>query len=122
MIAVMAAAMVTQSAIVSVGGAALLVAVSMVCAGLSRERAWLREHVIDLWAMALALLAFLPHGAAGHHAVTVPSGVAFAVVLAAWCVGRVALVVVAGGREWRMPAASAAVTLAGLALMPALCG
>ena len=122
MIAVMGAAMVTQSALVSVAGSAVLVAASMVCAGLSRGRVWLREHVLDLWAMALTLLAFLPHGAAGHHAVTVPSGVAFVVVLAAWCLGRVALVVVSRGREWRMPATSAAVTLAGLALMPALCG
>lgn len=124
MIAVMVIAMVSGSVLASIAGAVVLIAASAVVAAFSRRNVYLREHVVDLWAMALVLLVFLPRGAAaGHHVITLESGVAFGVVLAAWLAARVWL-----GRShvtrsaWRVAVASAALTGAGLIVMAVLCG
>ena len=121
MLGVMVAAMAAHSAIASIAGAALLVVVSVPCAALSRARDPFRAHVLDLWAMALALLAFVPWGGRGHHVVTLQSGWTFAAVVAAWAAGRLWL----GMRGSAMPragvVASGAVTAAGLAAMAVLC-
>jgi hypothetical protein len=76
MLGVMVVAMMSHSALVAIAGAALLVAVSVPCAALSRARQFLRAHVLDLWAMALVLLALLPQHPVrgGHHALAVQPG------------------------------------------------
>lgn len=121
MLGVMAAAMASHSAIASIAGAALLVVVSVPCAALSRSSDPFRAHVLDLWAMALALLAFIPWGGRGHHVVTLQSGWTFAAIVAAWAVARVWL----GRRGGAMPragvVASGGLTAAGLAAMAVLC-
>jgi hypothetical protein len=65
MLAVMAGTMVAHSPLASIAGAAVLVAASVVCAALSRSRSHLREHVLDLWAMALVLVVLLAAETAG---------------------------------------------------------
>ena len=122
MLGVMVAAMASHSALASIAGAALLVAVSVPCAALSRTREPFRAHVLDLWAMALALLLFLPQGVVPgqHHAVTVHSGTAFAAVGAAWLCARVWLAVRAAD-DRRVAMVSAGLTGAGLVAMAVLC-
>ena len=122
MLGVMAAAMASHSVVASLAGAALLVVVSVPCSAVSRTRPDFRAHVVDLWAMALALLAFLPWRGVGHHAMSVPSVGAFAVVVAAWAVSRVWLGTRGGSVARRAAAASGAVTGAGLAAMAVFCG
>jgi len=123
MIAVMAVTMLSGSAVLTVLGAVALLAASIVCAALSRAIPFLREPVVDLWAMALVLLIYLPGASTGEahaHLVTIPHGLAFAVVATAWVASRFWL---ARGRVgWRMSLASAVLTAAGLALMAVLCG
>ena len=123
MIVVMAWAMVSGSALATVVGSGMLLLASIVCAALVRSRPFLREHVVDLWAMALVLLVFVPHGnAVGHHAMTLQSGPAFAAVVVAWGGVRVWLMRrYLPPAQWRMPVASGALTGAGLALMALLC-
>ena len=122
MIAVMAAAVVAHSALASVVAAAVFVAASVVCAALSRSREFLRAHIVDLWAMALTMLALLPGGVAtGHHAVALPAATTITAVFAAWAVAR-AWLAVHRRREWAVSAASAGVTAVGLAAMLVLCG
>jgi hypothetical protein len=85
MIAVMGAAMLVGSPIAAVLGALVLVIVAVPCGALSREpsRAFLRAHVVDLWAMALTMLALVPaHSSVGHHSFTVPAAAGFAIVVA----------------------------------------
>ena len=122
MLGVMVAAMASHSALASIAGAALLVAVSVPCAALSRTREPFRAHVLDLWAMALALLLFLPQGVVQgqHHAVTVHSGWAFAAVSAAWLAGRVWLAVRQSSAR-RVALASGGMTAAGLVAMGVVC-
>ena len=122
MLGVMVAAMASHSALASIAGAALLVAVSVPCAALSRTREPFRAHVLDLWAMALVLLASVPSHPGGHHGVTVPSGWAFAAIVAAWAAARVWLGMHGGGVRVRGAVASGAVTGAGLAVMALFCG
>lgn len=122
MLAVMVVTMVSGSAVLTVLGAIALVAASIVCAALSRAITYLREPVVDLWAMALVLLIYLPGAsAAGSHShmVSLPHALAFAVVATAWIVARLWL---ARGRAgWRLSLASAVLTAAGLTLMALLC-
>lgn len=121
MIAVMAAAMLSHSALVSVAGAGVLVTASIVCSALSRSRVFLREHVVDLWAMALVLLAFLPAArVAGHHAVSVPALAAFGVVALGWAAARV-WIAVHRHESWRVAVASGGLTAIGLAVMALFC-
>lgn len=123
MLGVMAVAMASPSAVASLAATALLVVVSVPCAALSRRRTYLRAHVLDLWAMALVLLAALPPGSAagGHHGAMVVPGWMMGAVIGAWLVARVAL---AAGypRGWRVAAASGGITGAGLVLMVLICG
>jgi len=121
MLGVMVAAMASHSAFASIAGAALLVVVSVPCAALSRTREFFRAHVLDLWAMALALVAFLPWGGGGHHVVTLQSGWAFAAIVAAWAGARVWLGMHGAGAARAAAAASGALTAVGLAAMAVLC-
>lgn len=124
MIATMATAMAAGSVLASIAGAVVFIVASVVVAAFSRTRPVLREHVVDLWAMALVILVFLPHGTtAGHHVITVESGVVFGVVVSAWLAARVWLGRAHVARSgWRAPAASASITGAGLVVMAVLCG
>ena len=122
MLAVMVGAMLSHSALASIGGAALLVVVSVPCSALSRTRAFFRAHVLDLWAMALALLAMVSWQPGGHHhGLAVPSGAALAGIVVAWAAGRVWLGMRGPAGARRAAAASGAVTGAGLAVMAVLC-
>jgi hypothetical protein len=122
MAAVMAAAIALHSPLVSIASAGLLVIASVVCAGLSRGMPFLREHVVDLWAMALTFLVFLPHGSPlGHHALAVPAGGAFAVLVVAWGFGRAWLTLGRRDAAWHVALASGAFTGAGLAVMALFC-
>lgn len=121
MIAVMGIAMLSHSALVSVAGAAVLVVASIVCAALSRSRVFLREHVLDLWAMALVLVVFLPHSAVtGHHVVAVPALAMFCVIVVAWAVAR-GWLALQRRSEWPGVVASGALTGLGLAAMAVFC-
>ena len=122
MLGVMVVAMASHSPLASIAGAALLVVVSVPCAALSRTRTPFRAHVLDLWAMALALLLFLPQGVmtGQHHAVTVHSGWAFAAVGAAWLAARVWLALREATAR-RVAFASGGMTAAGLVAMAAVC-
>lgn len=124
MLAVMAAAMLAHSALVSLVGAVALLIVSALCAALSRARPFLRAHILDLWAMALALLALLPRarGGDGHHAVVVQTEgpVVIAAVIIGWMCLRAVL---ARRRVPRRPElVSSAVTAAGLTSMALMGG
>ena len=121
MLGVMAGAMLSHSALASIAGAALLVVVSVPCAALSRSRAFFRAHVVDLWAMALVLLAYLPWNGHGHHVMTVQSGWAFAAVVTAWAGSRVWLGMRGSGAARRAAVASGGLTALGLAAMAVLC-
>jgi len=121
MLGVMAAAMASHSVLASLAGAALLVVVSVPCSAVSRALPDFRAHVLDLWAMALALLAFVPWGRVGHHAVTLQSGWAFAAIVAAWAASRVWLGRRGAAHARRAAAASGALTGAGLAAMAVFC-
>jgi hypothetical protein len=126
MLAVMAGTMVAHSALASLTGAAVLVAASVLCAALSRSRVHLREHVLDLWAMALVLLVLLPRpdaAPASHaHAIAVPALAAFTAVVIAWAAARAWLAARRRPHAWRPAVASGALTGLGLAVMGAVCG
>jgi len=121
MLGVMVVAMLTHSALASIAGAVLLVAVSVPCAALSRVRLYFRAHVLDLWAMALVLLVFLPqHAVVGHHAMAVPAGAAFAGIAVAWAGARFWLGTAVPGAR-RVTVASGGLTALGLAAMAVIC-
>ncbi|MDH6182141.1 hypothetical protein M2152_002323 [Microbacteriaceae bacterium SG_E_30_P1] len=121
MICVMAVSMVSRSAPASMAGAILLIVVSIVCASYSRTHRFLRAHMLDLWAMALVMIAAVPRDTvAGHHSMVLPSVASFVIVIAAWGLARVALA--ARARGWVADAASAAITGAGLLVMAVFCG
>ena len=112
--------MVSCSVLASVAGAMLLVAVSIVCAGFSRTHRFLRTHVLDLWAMALVMIAVLPRdGTGGHHSVEVPASATTLIVIVGWALARIALA--ARAQRGTVDAASAAVTGAGLLVMAVIC-
>ncbi|HEY5319616.1 MAG TPA: hypothetical protein VIJ76_01950 [Galbitalea sp.] len=127
MVAVMAYTMLGErSPLKCLVGAAVLIAASVAMAPLARWSAAYRGHVLDFWAMALSMLALLPHSAlaAGEHAHSALSlgGVtAFLGVSAVWFGARV--VVAVAGRDGRAPASllSVALTAVGLALTLAFC-
>lgn len=124
MLGVMGVAMLSHSVLVTVAGAALLVVASVPCAALSRARPFFRAHVLDLWAMALGLLASVPqHPVRGeHHVMAIQSGWAFAAVVVAWAGARVWLGMRGGGGgAWRGAVASGGLTAAGLVAMAVLC-
>ena len=123
MVAVMAVTMLEGSSVIAVLGSLVLLAASIVCAAFCRTRPFLREHVVDLWAMALVILVFLPtaasSGSSHAHVVAMPSTVLFATIVGSWVIARVWLV--RGERGWRTSLLSAAVTAAGLGVMLAFC-
>ena len=121
MLGVMAGAMLSHAPLASIAGAALLVAVSVPCAAVSRSRPYFRAHVVDLWAMALVLLAFVPSHPVGHHAVSVPVGWAFAAIVTAWAGARVWLGMLGPVPARAAAVASGAVTGLGLIAMAVLC-
>jgi hypothetical protein len=131
MVLVMAVSMLAGSRLAMLAGAGALVAVALVCAVLSRRAGHFAAQCVDLWAMALGMLALTISPVAGHHGAGAPGMVLYFVVLAAWGAARVALaraarlrgqpaVAVARTPSWRADAASAALAGAGLALMLAL--
>ncbi len=126
MTAIMVTTMVgAHSVPATLAGAATLVAAAMLLAPVARDDAAARAHVLDSFAMALALIAVMQTGivdAAGSvhgHAdgIHVPSSdAALALVAVGWAAARVALLIVARtGR--RASVVGAAVMAAGFALM-----
>jgi hypothetical protein len=131
MVAVMAYTMLGQhSPLKCLVGAAALVGASVAMAPLARRSAAFRGHLLDFWAMALAMLVLLPqHPSAssetGHsHGAAVASGgfLAALIVCVGWAIGRAALFW--HDREARGPASviSPAMSAVGLALTVAFCG
>ncbi|MDO7881213.1 hypothetical protein [Antiquaquibacter soli] len=119
MIALMGAALVAGSAFWMLAIAGVLIVLAVVCALLSRRAGHFGAQCLDLWAMALGMLALVVHPAAGHHGAGAPGALLYAAVVTAWAVGRVALAL-RSRSSWRGSAASGAVTALGFALMLAL--
>jgi hypothetical protein len=122
MVGAMAFAMLgSHSAWRMLGASAALILTSVVCARRARTEPRFREHIVDLWAMALVLIALTArHGypSAGHEHFLLPQGVpGVAVVTAGWLAARTLL---ARGR-WARSIPSAAAFLTGLAAMAMLC-
>ena len=134
MVVVMAASLLAGSTLAMLAGSSALIVAATVCAMLSRRAGHFATQCLDLWAMALGMLALTISPVAGHHGAGAPGVVLYFVVLAAWGAARVALARGprrgagaaartaswrAGTRpaSWRAGAASAALTAAGLALM-----
>jgi hypothetical protein len=141
MVGIMAAAMFGPEPILgSLAGAALLIVASICCAPVARRSPVFRAHVVDFWAMALALLILLPHGvgagaapaAAGHGAtsagMSMPMGstmaphdgaaLGFTVLLVAWAAVR--LLVGRFSTHRLHDAVTAVITASGLVVMLAI--
>jgi hypothetical protein len=108
-------------------GAAALVGASVAMAPLARRSAAIRGHLLDFWAMALCMLALLPHSALvpgehAHSALSIGYVPAFFVVSAAWFGARVVMALAGRDARGRASILSAALTAGGLALMLAFCG
>jgi hypothetical protein len=108
-------------------GAAVLLALAIGLAPAARRSAVARTHVLDCFAMALAMLASLANGpvdaASPTHShaapIAAPGLAALALVAAGWAAARLALLLAARtGR--RTSLVGAALTAAGLALMAAM--
>lgn len=124
MLAVMVLVMAWPSATLSVAGTAVLVTASVPCAMLSRTHPHLREHVVDLWAMALLLVVLVPDaptGGAHGHGVLLPALPATVALLLGWAAVRYLLLRSLPPARWVLPAASAGVTATGMLAMLALC-
>lgn len=112
-----AAALAGHGSAPMLGAAFVLAAVSFAYAPLARTKAWAREHVVDLWAMVLVMVAQAvaeaPGGAgaggmsgmsgmAGHGlvspAVTATAATATTAILLAWLIARAVL----ARRGWRI--------------------
>ena len=95
MAAVMVATMAFGHSVLNdLSGMLLLAATSLAYAPGARRDATFREHLVDLWAMALTLFACLPqHSGAGIHEHSGSPGgpLLVAAVLGGWLVARVAL-------------------------------
>jgi hypothetical protein len=107
--------------------AAALLMLAMALARAARRSALMRTHVLDCFAMALAMLAMLADGPVdaatpvhGHGAlIAAPGLTALALVAAGWAAARLALLFAARtGR--RASLVGATLTAAGLALMSAM--
>ncbi len=102
MVAVMAGTMAVEHSVPGdLAGILVLVVTSLAYAPGARRDATFREHLVDLWAMALTLFACLPsHGAAGiagsgaggsdQHSGSPGGPLLVGAILAAWLVTRVA--------------------------------
>jgi hypothetical protein len=119
MTGVMLAAMLSRSSLITLAGAAMLLAISLPCAALSRGRPHLREHVVDLWAMGLALLAMLlvPVTSTTHHGggLALDPTRATCAIAVAWLVLRG--VIATRGRTHAVAILTAVATAAGLVAM-----
>jgi hypothetical protein len=95
MAAVMVATMAFGHSVLNdLSGMLLLAATSLAYAPGARRDATFREHLVDLWAMALTLFACLPqHSGSGIHEHSGSPGgpLLVAAVLGGWLVARVAL-------------------------------
>jgi hypothetical protein len=101
---------------------AALILTSVACARRARTETRFREHIVDLWAMALVLIALIArHGgytSAGHEHALLPQGMpGVAVVTAGWLAARTLL----ARSRWARSIPSAAAFLTGLAAMAMLC-
>jgi hypothetical protein len=126
-----------HSALRDLAAIGALVATSVAYAPRARVDVVFREHLVDLWVMALVLVTCLPsQHAAGtlapgshglHDHFSLPGGPALVViVLAAWAAARLALARRGQGcipsRGWsRASLVSGAIVAASLALMLAVC-
>ncbi|MGX5680708.1 hypothetical protein [Schumannella luteola] len=119
MIGVMGAALLAGSAFWMLASAGSLIVAALVCALLSRRAGHFGAQCLDLWAMALGMLALVVHPTAGHHGAGAPGALLYAAVVTGWVAGRVALAL-RSRSSWRGSAASATLTGLGLALMLAL--
>ncbi len=129
MLGVMVGAMLVGTTAAMLAGSLALVAVAIGCAATARRSPRASAHAgmqcVDLWAMALAMLALThPAGVAGgaghgHDALAAPGWVVYLVVVAAWLAART---VPARSRAMLTGPllVPAIVTAAGLAAMPAL--
>ncbi|MDZ4045863.1 MAG: GntR family transcriptional regulator [Rhodoglobus sp.] len=91
------------------------------CEQLGISRVTLRKAVqcLDLWAMALGMLALTIAPVAGHHGTSAGGPTLYATVVAGWAVWR-GVLLVRRRPPGRGSAASVALTVAGLAIMPLL--
>jgi hypothetical protein len=121
--AVMAGAMVFamaggHSAARMLAASAALIVTSFACARKARSEPMFREHLADLWAMALVLVALAPGHVDGHSHGILPHGlVGLALIGAGWMLVRALL---ARGR-WPRALPSALVFVVGFALMAMFC-
>jgi hypothetical protein len=123
MMLIMGASMALHSVLASLAGAGLLIVMSVVCAAFSRRHLALRVHIVDLWAMALTMIAMvshgpaLPQGAAAHHggAQALPMEVVLAGIVIGWMAARLGLALRSTTALSHI--ASAVVTVTGLGLM-----
>jgi hypothetical protein len=101
---------------------AALILTSVAFARRARTEPRFRDHIVDLWAMALVLIALTArHGGypnAGHDHALLPQGLpGVAVVTAGWLAARTLL----ARNSWARSIRSAAVFLTGLASMAMFC-
>ncbi|MCU1528595.1 MAG: hypothetical protein JWP75_2358 [Frondihabitans sp.] len=132
MIVVMVGVMVGPwGALASLAGAAILVATSVCCAPIARGNDAFRTHIVDLWAMAVLILALLP-GAGSQAIMTMGtavgggspmplaagSGIALVPVILVWAAVRAILA--AFSTRHLHDAVTAVITATGLVAMIAL--
>ena len=129
MLAVMVGAMLVGTTAAMLGGSLVLVIVAAACAATVRRRPHVAVHAgvqcLDLWAMALAMIALVhpADGAAGaghgHAMLATPAWPVYLAVVAAWLGARTvpapSRVMLTGARM-----VPAIVTAVGLAAMPVL--
>lgn len=133
MIVVMVAAMLSGTSAAMLLGSGAMVVTALGCAVLSRRSPHFAVQCLDLWAMALGMLALTIAPASSHHGSGAAGPALYAAVVAGWAVWRSVLLVVpsygragdAARRRSRWYAgqgavASVAITAAGLAIMPLL--
>jgi hypothetical protein len=123
MIAVMLWTMIgAHSALRCLAGALVMVASAVAYSPGARRSALHWDHIVDLWAMALLLLACLGTGTTASgvhvHLLQLPHPQTTAAVTVLWLGARLALLRLSGWRRARL--VGAAVTLAGLVLMGTL--
>lgn len=119
MVVVMVVAMLAGSRAAMLAGSAAMILLAIVCAALARRSAHFAVQCLDLWAMALGMLALTIAPVAGHHGTSAGGPTLYATVVAGWAVWR-GVLLVRRRPPGRGSAASVALTVAGLAIMPLL--
>ena len=119
MVGAMAFAMVGgHSAVRMLAASAALIVTSLVCARRARSEPMFREHLADLWGMALVLVALAPGHIEGHTHAVLPHGpLGLAIVAVGWMLVRSLL---ARGR-WLRALPSASLFVIGTGAMAMLC-